>query len=137
MGLVRCCVVVGTPISFKKCHIGNNVDLLGESVSTSPSLAADIHQDVYEHDENMQDTSLLVIESFNGFGTLLRCSTLQFYLKVVIENNVEFSGESVATIPPADIHVFERDTNMQYMSPVESFIGPGTLLRCSRHFNFI
>ena len=68
MGLVRCYIVAGSSILFKKCHIGNNVDLSSESISTNPPH--DIH--VYECDTDMQDT--YPVESFNeaGYaGTLL------------------------------------------------------------------
>ena len=105
---------------------------LGESVPTIPSADTGIHHDVYEHDTNLnmhwQDTTVMLVESFNGCGTLLRCSRLKsvILLTHIVGNNVDLSGESVSSIPPlaADVCVYKHDTihtNMHDTSPFESF----------------
>ena len=73
---------------------------------------------------------------------LVRCCVVVVTSILFKKHHIDLLGESVSTIPSADIHVYERDANTgmldhTYQAPVGSFNGPGTLLRCIRHFNFI
>ena len=74
----------------------------------------------------MQYTTPVQVESFNGPGTLLRCSSTSILFKRCQIGNFKLNdvdlsmGESVSTFPPAD----EHDTymyNSTSPSPFESF----------------